>query len=77
MPTNVDVKFKEAEEEYLKAKTKKEKLRALKKMLAFAPKHKGTEKLIAEIKIKIKKLKEELKRERKAKTALHSPTLPI
>ncbi len=67
MPTNVDIKFKEAEEEYLKAKTKEEKLKALKKMLAFAPKHKGTEKLIAEIKIKIKKLKEELKRERKAK----------
>jgi len=56
MPANLTPQYHEAEEEYRKAKTSSEKLGALKKMLAIMPKHKGTEKLQADLKTKISKL---------------------
>ncbi len=67
MPANLTPQYAQAEEEYKQAKTAEEKLAALKKMYATLPKHKGTEKLQAELKAKISQTKEEIEHER------HSP----
>ncbi len=56
MPANLTPQYHEAEKEYRQAKTYSEKAEALKKMLAVMPKHKGTEKLQADLKTKISKL---------------------
>ena len=65
MPANLPPQYFEAERKYREARSTPEKLEALKEMLAVMPKHKGTEKLQAEIKRKIAKLKEEAQRGRK------------
>lgn len=57
MPANLPPQYFEIEEKYRQAKTVEEKLETLEEMLAVIPKHKGTEKLQAEIKQKISKLK--------------------
>lgn len=67
MPTNVTYEYAAAEEEYHKASTNQEKLKALQKMLSTCPSHKGCEVLRAEIKTKISKLKEKLIKEKEAK----------
>ncbi|MBD3289485.1 TGS domain-containing protein [candidate division KSB1 bacterium] len=60
MPANLTPQYYSAEERYKSAKDDREKLKALKEMLAVIPKHKGTEKLQADIKRKISNLKDEL-----------------
>ena len=62
MPVNPTVHFQKAEEEYLQADTSEEQLIALQKMLSLCPKHKGTEKLQKQIKTKIAKLKDSMKK---------------
>jgi uncharacterized protein len=57
MPINADIHFQKAEEEYFKADSPEEQLKALKKMLSLAPDHKGSQKLRKGIKTKIAKLK--------------------
>ncbi|MHB1001668.1 MAG: GTPase [Armatimonadota bacterium] len=57
MPANLTPQYKEAEDRYRAASTTPEKLAALDEMLAIIPKHKGTEKLQADIKTRIAKLK--------------------
>ena len=52
--------YREAEEKYKSASTPLEKLKALRQMLASIPKHKGTEKMQADIKSKISKYQEEV-----------------
>ena len=58
MPANLTPDYMAAEQEYKQAKTNEERLAALEKMFATMPKHKGTEKLQADIKSKIKKIRE-------------------
>ncbi|HXG12551.1 MAG TPA: GTPase [Gemmataceae bacterium] len=65
MPANLTPQYMEAEQEYKRAQTAEERLAALKKMFALLPKHKGTEKLQAEIKRKISDVREEIEHERK------------
>ena len=60
MPTNVSPEYKQAEGEYRQAREPRERLDCLQKMLSAIPKHKGTEHLQADIKTRIKQLKEEL-----------------
>ncbi len=60
MPANLTPQYLAAEERYKQARDDREKLKALKEMLANIPKHKGTEKLQADIKRKIAKLKDEI-----------------
>lgn len=67
MPANLPPQFYELEREYREKKTIQEKIEILKKMFAIMPKHKGTDKLQAEIKAKISKLKEELEYQKKNK----------
>ena len=57
MPANLSPEYYEAEKEYKAAKTKEEKIVGLEKMLAGIPKHKGTEKMQADIKRRISQLK--------------------
>ncbi len=64
MPTNVTAEYLAAEEEYRNAKTIPEKIRALEKMYATVPKHKGTEKLRLQIKRKLAELRKELEKQR-------------
>lgn len=59
MPANLTAQYLAAEEKYKNAKDDREKMKALKEMLAHIPKHKGTEKLQADIKRKIARLKDE------------------
>ncbi|MDD3626877.1 MAG: TGS domain-containing protein [bacterium] len=56
MPANLTPDYIKAEEKYKNAKTPQEKLEALHEMLATIPKHKGTEKMQADIKRRIAKL---------------------
>ncbi len=60
MPANLTPQYLAAEERYKQAKDDREKLKALKEMMAYIPKHKGTEKMQAEIKRKIARLKDEM-----------------
>lgn len=64
MSTNVTYEYGVAEKEYLNASTKAEKLIGLEKMLQTVPKHKGTEKMVMSLKIRISKLKTEIMKEK-------------
>lgn len=60
MPANLTPQYMEAEEKYKKARDPEEKLLALQEMLRKLPKHKGTEKIQADIKRKISEQKKSL-----------------
>jgi ribosome-interacting GTPase 1 len=62
VPANLTPDYRAAEERFRSAVTIEEKLEALEDMLATVPKHKGTEKLQADIKSRIAKLKKEAER---------------
>ncbi len=62
MPTNLPPQYFQAEKDYRSAKTAQEKIAALETMLAIMPKHKGTDKLRAELRRKIAKFSEEMER---------------
>jgi ribosome-interacting GTPase 1 len=66
MPANLTPQYNEAEHEYKQAQTAEEKLAALKKMYALLPKHKGTEKLQADLKTRISEAKKEIERDKRA-----------
>ncbi len=59
MPANLPPEYYEAEKVYQEASTPEEKLAALREMLAVMPKHKGTDKLQAELRKKVSRIKEE------------------
>jgi len=58
MPANLTPQYMEAEEAYKRAMTPEEKLAALEEMLRTIPKHKGTDKMQADIKRRIARMKE-------------------
>ena len=58
MPANLPPDYFEAEKQYREAKTNKEKISCLEKMLTLMPKHKGTDKLRADIRRRISRLKD-------------------
>lgn len=59
MPANLTPQYHIAEDTFKKATTTEEKIAALEEMLAVIPKHKGTEKLQAELKKRLSKLRNE------------------
>lgn len=67
MPINASPEYFKAQGEYIAAKTKEEKIAALEKLIRLAPKHKGSENLLANLKSKLAKLKRELEEEKKKK----------
>ena len=60
MPANLTPDYKKAEAAYKRSRDQQERLQLLQEMHRTIPKHKGTEHLRADIKTKIKELKEEL-----------------
>ncbi|RMD66154.1 GTP-binding protein HSR1, partial [Candidatus Pacearchaeota archaeon] len=65
MPINAGPEYLKAEKEYLKAKDIDEKIYWLEEMIRRAPKHKGAENLLAELRSRLKKLREKAERARK------------
>ncbi len=62
MPANLPPQYFEAEKVYRQAKTPEEKVEALEAMLAIMPKHKGTDKLRADLRRRIAKFSDEAQR---------------
>lgn len=62
MPANLTPEYFQAEKRYRQAKTPEEKVEALEAMLSVMPKHKGTDRLRAELRTKIAKFSEESER---------------
>ncbi|MDV3104425.1 OBG GTPase family GTP-binding protein [Thermococcus waiotapuensis] len=77
MPTNVTAEYLAAEEEYRNAKTIPEKIRALEKMYAMVPKHKGTEKLRLQIKRKLSELRKELEKQGQTRKGSGGPSMAV
>ncbi|UCG44181.1 MAG: TGS domain-containing protein [candidate division WOR-3 bacterium] len=69
MPANLSPEYKEAETRYRAAKTAEERLACLEEMLSTIPKHKGTEKMQADIKTRIAKVRKSLGQKKGAKRA--------
>ena len=67
MPVNAHPDYIVAEQVYLNAETKEQKIRALKKMISHAPSHKGAENLRAQLKRRLAKLKYSKEKEIKQK----------
>ena len=67
MPVNPGIHYQLAEEEFNKADTIIDKLKALQRMFATVPRHKGSESLQKEIKSKIAKYKKLLEKEKQIK----------
>lgn len=63
MPANLTPQYQRLEEQYRRAHTAQERSDLLEEMLATIPKHKGTEKLQADLKTKLKETKAELQSE--------------
>jgi small GTP-binding protein len=66
MPANLPPQYFDVEKKYREAKDLREKLVYLQELLAIIPKHKGTEKLQAELKTKISKLKVTISKQKKS-----------
>lgn len=66
MPANLSPAFLAARDRLNRAKTDEERLDALQEMLATIPKHKGTEKMQADIRRRIAKLKEKAEQQRRS-----------
>ncbi len=62
MPANLTPQYLEAEAKFKQARSIPEKIKALEVMMAVIPKHKGTEKIRAQLKSRMAKLKEELQK---------------
>lgn len=59
MPANLTPQYHDAEERFKAASSHAEKLEALREVIALLPKHKGTEKLFADLKKRLAKLEDE------------------
>jgi ribosome-interacting GTPase 1 len=66
MPANLTPQYKAAEERFREARTLEEKRAGLREMLALLPKHKGTDKLQADLRRRLAKLEEEVVHARRA-----------
>ncbi len=69
MPANLPPQYYELEREFRAEKDLREKLRLAQELLAIMPKHKGTDKLQAEMKAKISKLKKQIEQGPTSKAA--------
>lgn len=64
MPANLTPQYHEAEARFRRATEPQEKLAALEDMSALIPKHKGTEKMVADIRKKISQVRQELQQKK-------------
>jgi ribosome-interacting GTPase 1 len=75
MPTNLPPEYFTAEERYKQASTNQEKIDRLEEMISTIPKHKGTDKLRADLRRRLSRLKESA--EKGKKTGKHESTFHI
>ncbi len=68
MPANLTPQYLEAEQRFKQAATTADKIKALRHMMAVIPKHKGTEKIRAELRRKLSRLQDEVETERRKKS---------
>ena len=66
MPANLPPQYFDVEKKYREAKDLNEKLAYLQELLAIIPKHKGTEKLQADLKTKMSRLKDMIGKQKKS-----------
>ncbi len=66
MPINASHEYYEAEKNYLQAQTLEDKIYCLEELIKVAPKHKSSENLLAELKTRLKKLKQKQEKSKKA-----------
>eukprot|EP00913_Durusdinium_trenchii_P013337 g12518.t1 len=66
MPANLTPQYQKAEEEYRKAQSPAEEVDCLQRMLQLIPKHKGTEKLQADLKTRLKDARTQFETEKSA-----------
>jgi uncharacterized protein len=74
MPTNLPPDYFEADKRFREAQTPAEKIRCLEEMISKVPKHKGTDKLRADLRRQLSRLKEEAQSRKKTgghQTAYH------
>jgi ribosome-interacting GTPase 1 len=67
MPANLTPQYYSAEDKYKKATTPEDKMEALQEMLSIMPKHKGTEKLQADLKKRLSQMRDESLQKKKQK----------
>ncbi|MEK6825173.1 MAG: GTPase [Nanoarchaeota archaeon] len=65
MPINAGYEYVNAEKKYYQAQTLEEKIPALEEMIKTAPKHKGSENLLAELRTRLKKFLEKKEKNKK------------
>jgi hypothetical protein len=73
VPANLTPQYKAAEERFRQATSHDEKLTALREMLALLPKHKGTEKLLADLRRRVAKLEDEASHASRGAAHRHDP----
>jgi ribosome-interacting GTPase 1 len=66
MPINAGPEYALAEKKFREAKTDNERIIALEEMLRASPNHKGSEKFRGDLRLKIKKLKQNLEKQKKS-----------
>lgn len=76
MPANLPPPYVKAEAEFRKATTPAERLEKLREMFRLLPKHKGTEKLQADLKQKISRARDETESGKTVKRGGSSPRVP-
>ena len=74
MPANLPPQYYELEREFKAERDPREKLRLAQELLTMMPKHKGTDKLQADMKAKISKLKKQIEGGEKSHGARQAPT---
>ena len=67
MPVNAHPDYIAAEKEHLLARSLEDKIKTLEKMISVAPKHKSSEKMLANLKTRYKKLLEQLVKSKKSR----------
>jgi ribosome-interacting GTPase 1 len=76
MPANLTPQYQKAEDAYRRAQSPQERVECLEQMLQLIPKHKGTEKLQADLKTRLKEAREEVQTEKHAPKVGKSYRIP-
>ncbi|HVJ66830.1 MAG TPA: GTPase [Caulifigura sp.] len=76
MPANLTPQYQKAEAEFRRAQSAEERVLCLERMLQLIPKHKGTERLQADLKTKLKEARDEVRTEKSAPKGTRSFRIP-
>ncbi|MDP6419060.1 MAG: TGS domain-containing protein [Candidatus Krumholzibacteria bacterium] len=73
MPTNLPPQYYKVEDKFKAAREPSEKIAHLREMMAIMPRHKGTDKLWAELRKKLSQLQDQIEHAAKSKGKTHNP----